>query len=235
MMGDSLGDRIKRYEAVSAHTLTPNCPVFIRVDGKAFHTWTRGLDKPFDIAFINAMTNAAIDTAREMQGFKLAYAQSDEATFMLDDADSPETQPWFGNELSKLISVSASAFTAYFAREAAWKLPAAMPPAMFDARAFSVPEADAPNVFVWRQKDWYRNSVQMCAQWHYSHKQLEGKKLPELHEMLYARGLNWADLDPVLKNGTFIDRKLDVSHDQLSYYGVQGLIGATPAAGSGAA
>jgi tRNA(His) guanylyltransferase len=229
-MDDSLGDRIKRYEAVSSHTLTPNSPVLIRVDGRAFHTWTKGLDKPFDIAFINAMVNAAIDTAREMQGFKLAYAQSDEATFMLDDdIDHPETQPWFGNELNKLVSISASAFTAYFAREAAWKLPARMPPATFDARAFNVPEADAPNVFVWRQKDWYRNSVQMCAQWHYSHKQLQGRKLPELHEMLHDRGLNWADLDPVLKNGTFIDGEFNVSHDQLSYSQVEALIRRRPA------
>jgi tRNA(His) guanylyltransferase len=203
-MEDSLGGRIKRYENVFNGKLVPKMPLFIRVDGKAFHTWTRGCEKPFDQRLVNAMVNAAIDTAKQMQGFKLGYVQSDEATFMLSDEDSYETQAWFGNELNKIVSVSASLFTAYFNREA-WRFEGeGRGPAFFDSRAFNVPHGDAANVFTWRQQDWERNSVQMLARAHFSHAELMNKKIPDLHEMLFTKGVNWARLPNQLKNGTFI-------------------------------
>lgn len=211
---DSLGDRIKRYEHVSSPTLISNTPVFIRVDGKAFHTWTRGLHRPFDFNLIGAMGEAARCTADEMMGFKLAYIQSDEATFMLTDYDTHQTEPWFGYELNKLVSVTASLFTAHFNREVAgWK----RAPAVFDARAFNVPIDDAPNVFVWRQRDWERNSLQMLARSHFSHKELNGKRRSDMHDMLHAIGVNWADLNPRLKNGTWIHRDGSVSFDRADY------------------
>ena len=107
----SLGDRIKRYEAVSRHTLTPNTPLFIRVDGRAFHTLTKSCDKPFDFNLVDAMTHAAKETAKEMQGFKLGYVQSDEATFMLSDFDRITSEGWFGYDLNKVVSLSAALFT----------------------------------------------------------------------------------------------------------------------------
>jgi tRNA(His) 5'-end guanylyltransferase len=147
-----------------------------------------------------------------MQGFKLGYTQSDEATFLLRDTDSHETQGWFGYELSKIISISASAFTAYFNREFDEK-----PPAMFDSRAFVVPDEDVPNVFVWRQKDWARNSIQMLARATFSHRELNGKKIPEIHEMLHGVGINWADMTPVLKNGTFVGMNGEFMCDEWKY------------------
>ena len=45
---DSLGDRMKKYEGVSRNYLTRRVPVIIRLDGKAFHTFTKGFKKPFD-------------------------------------------------------------------------------------------------------------------------------------------------------------------------------------------
>lgn len=149
-MGDALGDRIKRYEAVYSHTLTPRSPLLIRVDGRAFHTATRGCDKPFDRALINGMLKATVETARDMMGFKLAYVASDEATFLLTDYDDLQTQGWFGYELNKVVSLSASLFTVHFAGTHA--LPEKT--ATFDSRAFVVPVGDAPNVFIWRQPVW---------------------------------------------------------------------------------
>lgn len=201
---DTLGDRIKRYEAVSNNVLTPRTPVFIRVDGKAFHTFTRGLPKPYSQDLIDAMVYAAGETAKQMQGFKLAYIQSDEATFMLTDYDTLETQPWFGYEINKLVSIAASAFTAHFNYYWHIRLDYTIATAMFDARAFNVPEEDAPNVFIWRQRDWERNSVQMLSRSLYSQKQLHGKKVPELHDLIHAKGQNWAKIGDQLKNGTFI-------------------------------
>jgi hypothetical protein len=44
-----LADRMKLHEDIGAgQRLIPNLPVCIRIDGKAFHSWTRGLRRPYD-------------------------------------------------------------------------------------------------------------------------------------------------------------------------------------------
>lgn len=204
---DTLGDRVKRYESVSKPLLTRRTPVFIRVDGKAFHTFTRGCEKPFDKQLVKAMAYATKQTAIRMQGFKLAYVQSDEATFMLCDYDTIETQAWFDYEVNKLVSITASMFTAFFNE---WlqkhhnSTTTLQGLAFFDARTFNVPEDDYPNVFIWRQRDWERNSVQMLARSIFSQNELNGKKVPEMHEMLIAKGKHWESLPLPYKWGTFI-------------------------------
>ena len=216
-MIDSLGDRIKRYELVTNHHLTPRSPVFVRVDGKTFHSYTRGMEKPFDARLTAAMIHATQQTARQMTGFKLAYAQSDEASFLITDFDTLESQGWFDYELNKIVSITASAFTANF-NQAMADHPAARGLALFDARAFVVPESDMANVFLWRQKDWVRNSIQMLARAHFSHKELLGKKHAQIHEMLFSKGINWAHLDDHLKNGTYVTRDGSARGDVLPVY-----------------
>lgn len=211
-MKTNIGERIKRYEQAYNHSLTPRSVLMIRVDGRAFHTYCRGRNRPFDDELIEGMATAARKTAREMQGFKLAYIQSDEATFMLTDFDTHETQGWFNYELNKIVSISASAFTAYFNQ-----FMGVDEVAMFDSRAFIVPVDDAPNVFVWRQRDWERNSLQMLARSHYSQPDLENKNTADLHELLFKEGVNWANLESKYKNGTFITKDFQTIHDKLSY------------------
>jgi tRNA(His) 5'-end guanylyltransferase len=224
--GDSLGDRIKRYEAVSRPFLAPNIPVMIRVDGKAFHTWARHMQKPFDMGIVTSMREAAVLTSEHMQGFQLAYTQSDEASFLITDTDSHEQEGWFGYNLNKIVSVTASTFTLYFNNAAREYIAPAVAPAFFDARAFSVPEADVPNAFLWRQRDWERNSLMMYARHFLSHGKLQNKKRDQVHELLHEYGANWAtDLEPVLKNGTWIGPDGGCSHEKLDYYGIQSLIG----------
>jgi tRNA(His) 5'-end guanylyltransferase len=218
---DSLGDRVKRYERATEHYLTPNMPVIIRVDGKAFHTWTKGMGKPFDGALIAAMQLATRSTAKEMSGFKLAYTQSDEATFLITDTDTHQTQGWFGYSLNKIVSVTASLFAGFFNDELR---NLTFTPAAFDARAFSVPADDVPNVFVWRQQDWARNSISMFARSHFTHSQLQGQPLSIVHEMLYDKGLNWAHCSEEEKNGTFVDRGGNFISELRSYYGIKALI-----------
>lgn len=222
-MKDSLGDRIKKYEAVSNPKLTPRSCVFIRVDGKAFHSWTKrkNCTKPFDSRLTHAMVRAAATTARQMAGFKMAYQQSDECTFMLTDFDNPDTQGWFDYKLNKLVSITASMYTAYF-NQAYSPFTHGLEMALFDARAFVVPRDDAPNVFVWRSADWYRNSLSMLAQAHFSHKELQHKNAQNMHDMLHEKGINWAtDLTDQQKNGTWITRYGDAglvrSHDRKTY------------------
>lgn len=218
MKKDALGTRIKLYEAVSNYNLLPNSPLFIRVDGKAFHTFARDACKPFDHHLIDSMVYATRLTAKEMQGFKLAYTQSDEATFMLTDYDTFETQGWFNYELNKVVSIAASAFTAHFNHYYHGTDNHPMQTqAMFDARAFNVPQEDAPNVFVWRQKDWMRNSVQMLARSLYSHKELERKNNLELLEMIKSKGSVWDELSNQLKYGTFVTPDNECVYSQFDY------------------
>lgn len=203
---DSLGERMKCYEAVTHHHLTRRCPVIVRVDGRAFHTWTRGLGRPFDQRIVFAMLHATIRIVGEIQGCKLAYTQSDEASFLLTDFDTLETQPWFGYDLAKVISMSASIMTAAF-NIAAYDHGLGTVrhvPATFDARAFNVPREDIPNYFLWRAMDWQRNSVQMLAQAHFSPKELYRKRRADMIQMLAAIGHSWEALEPRLKYGSFV-------------------------------
>ena len=196
---DSLGDRIKGYEKVFSYSLPKKIPVMIRVDGRAFHTFTRNLNKPFDSDLMRAMIFAAIETARQMQGFTFAYIQSDEVTFLLNDYKRIETDAWFDYDLSKLVSITAATMSIEF--NIAFKSSRAI----FDGRAFAVPREDVINAFLWRAKDWERNSLQMYCRSFFSHKQLDRKNRKDMHEMLHRIGKNWTeDLSDAEKNGTFI-------------------------------
>jgi tRNA(His) 5'-end guanylyltransferase len=205
-MPETLGDRMKlNYENPARFYLTRRTPVVVRLDGRAFHTFTRNLSKPFSSKFMDAMVNSAMVVAGEMQGFKLGYVQSDEASFLMTDYDELQTQPWFGYNKSKVESVSASIMTAAFAR--CMRLMDITALASFDARAYNIPESEVVNYFLWRAKDWARNSISMYAQAHFSHQELHGKSCADMHEMLHSIGRNWTtDLMDHEKNGTFLMR-----------------------------
>lgn len=200
----TLGDRMKSYEAEYKTTLTNKIPVFIRVDGRAFHTYTKPFDKPFDFRIIYAMLYSAHAVAAEMQGFTLGYVQSDEATFMLQDTAKPSSEPWFGNEVNKIVSLTASMFTAHFNDHMASAGLRSYGVATFDARAFNVPFEDAANVFVWRQRDWERNWIHMLARSKFSTKQLHKKSRRDADEMLREIGVNPDEQPDIIKHGTFV-------------------------------
>lgn len=208
-MTQDIGTRMKSYES---NRRLANGAVIIRVDGKAFHTWTKQIDanKPFDEAVIASMQWATRAVAENMQGFKLAYTQSDESTFLLTNTGEKEQQ-WFGGKTDKLISVTASMFTYFFNQEFNhWSMKKGYSnvPAFFDARVFNIPVEDAANCFYWRQLDWLRNSVHMLARAHFSHKELLGKSAKEAKAMLLAKGVDWEDLRIDQKYGTFIIKEM---------------------------
>lgn len=215
MKNDALGDRMKRYEASSDQKLTPGVPVIIRVDGRSFHNWTRQnpIEKPFDTGLMRGMMQAMVETAREMQGFKLAYAQSDECTFLITDTDSLQSEAWFGNEVNKLVSITASLFTAHFNAY----FHGIHSPATFDARAFNVPAEDVPNVFVWRQKDAVRNSLQSYARKFFTHKEMHKKNTSDIHNMLHLIGQKWEDVPNPFKNGVWMYRDKSFGDTMKSY------------------
>jgi tRNA(His) 5'-end guanylyltransferase len=193
------------YEDRQRFFLARRTPVIVRVDGKAFHSYTRGMGKPFDARFCSAMVLAAKRVSEKMQGCKAVYIQSDEASFLLTDYDDINTEAWFDYNKSKVESVTASMMTAEFNLT---MLSHAMGRvALFDARAFNVPREEVTNYFLWRAKDWERNSLSMYCRSFFSAKQLHGKNNSAKHDMLHEIGKNWTeDLGDRLRNGTFLLR-----------------------------
>ena len=205
-MKDSLGDRMKaNYERRQRFYLTSRMPVAVRVDGRAFHTLTKHCRKPFDGKFIDAMILAAFYVFDEAQGCKVAYVQSDEANFILTDYDDLLTDAWFDYNKSKIESITASLMSVAFGR--ALRLMNMKELAVFDARAFNIPEAEIVNYLLWRAKDWHRNSVQMLAQHWFSHESLQGVSISQCLNRLDAAGHPWDQLNDQEKNGTFLIRE----------------------------
>ena len=176
----------------------------IRVDGRAFHTYTRPFKKdgPFSPAIIAAMNAAAVALLNEFKA-ELVYWQSDEITVVIP----PERIP-FSGKTHKLNSIAASVATAAFNREIIG-LDYAVPYAIFDARAFAGDREDCALCLMWRQRDCIKNSVSAAAQSVYSHRQLEGKKTDDKISMMAEKGLDWHAYSYGIKYGTFI-RKVNV-------------------------
>lgn len=224
----TLSDRMKDYESVSDVKLTKRTPVIVRIDGKAFHTYTRGLDKPFDEILSQAMQYVCENLVLTIQGCKLAYTQSDEISLLLTDWDKLTTDSYFDYRLQKVCSVVASAATMYFnqfitqqilewrsmkdyrisPREYLSKWNRKMGIAMFDARAFNIPKEDVCNYFLWRQQDASRNSIQSLGQSKFSQKQLDKKNTSDIQDMLMEKyNINWNNLETKWKRGFCVYRK----------------------------
>jgi len=203
--GDALGDRMKCYELASRSYLPRRMPVIVRVDGKAFHSFTRRMARPFDVAFVSAMDDVGLRLCQNIEGAVFGYVQSDEVSVLLHNYKRLTTQPWFDNQIQKIVSVAASMAASTMTREAA-RFPGFPSLADFDARAFVLPEAEVCNYFLWRQKDAARNSLQMLARSLYSHAECEHKGSADLHEMCFRKGHNWNDLPVHLRRGRVVMR-----------------------------
>lgn len=116
-MNDLLGKRMKeQYEDRFRYKLLRRTPTIIRIDGKAFHTYTRGLNKPFDEGLIEDMQETMRFLCKNIQGCKMGYCQSDEISLLITDYATIETSAWFDYNLQKMCSVSASLATFEFNR-----------------------------------------------------------------------------------------------------------------------
>lgn len=210
---DSLGDRMKEYESVPRTSLVRRVPVMMRLDGKSFHTFTRELRRPYDDRFHVCMWAAAKALCEQVQGCKLAYVQSDEITLLLTDWDNLTTEPWFGYEVQKMCSVGAAictmAFNAALQGAFVHGPEDPKPEATFDCRVWNVPESEVANVFIWRQQDATRNSIQMLAQSHFSPKRLHGLNCDQLQDLLVnEERINWNDCPVCQKRGVCLRRKV---------------------------
>lgn len=218
---DSLGDRMKQYEAVPKHFLTRKIPAIIRVDGKAFHTFTKGMEKPFDMVLMTSMQQTMKCLCENIQGCVLGYTQSDEITLILTDYATITTDAWFGYNVQKMVSIAAAtatlAFNVTFMRAASDPIlaPEWLPyrdkiyTALFDARAFSLPKDEATNCLIWRQQDAIRNSIEAVGQANFSPKQLHGKSCKTILEMLLEeKHVDWNDFPLDCKHGSCCVKKL---------------------------
>lgn len=198
----TLKERMKQYEECSKLSLMRRSPVIIRIDGRAFHTFTRNMDKPFDVTIERSMTSTMLYLCQRISGCVLGYTQSDEISLVLCDYQTIDRQPWFGNELQKLVSVSASMATLAFNRAFSSEVCSNTSPykeaialgATFDARAFTLPRDEVTNYLIWRQQDATRNSIQSVGHANFSEKEMHGFNMDEIQEKLFQeKGINWGE------------------------------------------
>jgi tRNA(His) guanylyltransferase len=225
---NALTTRMKEnYELRCRHGFPRRTHVIVRVDGRAFHTWTRGLRKPYDPDFMACMDAAALALCKEASGCKLGYVQSDEISLLLTDYDSVETQAWFDNCQDKIESITASIATMAFNQYVGWlrqdfflginpegvkahPIAGKKPDATFDSRAFVIPDyVEVENYFIDRQKDAIRNSITMLASAHASPKQLLGKKSADRLVLVGKAGFEWEKQPVRFRHGAAVRKTED--------------------------
>jgi len=202
-MKDELGARMKElYEDALRVALPRRTYTVVRIDGRAFHSFTRDLERPYSRSLADALDHAAVALCREMIGCRFAYGQSDEYSFLLTDFESEDARLWFDGNVQKIVSVGASVFTAAFNRCFESKHLAT-----FDARVMVIPQrSEVEKYFIWRQLDASANSLNMLASAHFEHADLLHRSTAEKHEMLHSKGLNWAKEPADFKRGRVVRR-----------------------------
>lgn len=114
---DDLGTRMKTfYESTPKIHLMHRCPVAIRLDGRAFHTFTKGFQKPFDEILMKSMQETMKYLCENIQGCVFGYTQSDEITLILVDYKNLTSTAWFDYDVQKVCSIAASMATIAFNR-----------------------------------------------------------------------------------------------------------------------
>lgn len=208
-MPDSLGDRMKQYESVADTRLIRRMPVMGRLDGKAFHTFTRGLDRPWDVRLHSCMWEAARHLCSVIQGCRLAFVQSDEITLLLTDWTTFDTTAWMQYRMRKMCSIAAAecsvAFLRAYQREFEVELDYMDTLPVFDARFWNIPCEEVANAFIWRQQDCTKNSVTMLAHSHFTHSELDRISTQgRLDKLVLEKGVNWNNCPVPQKRGVCV-------------------------------
>lgn len=206
--GAPLAARMKHYEHTYRTWLPKRAYVLLRVDGRAFHSYTRTLDRPFDAGFVADMNATALSLCRDISGSLLAYVQSDEISVLTTDLGSLASQHWMGAVTAKVVSLSAARATATFNR----RRPALGPDdedALFDSRVWAISDpVEVANYFIWRQRDAVKNSITMAASAHFDHTRLEGLNSNQRQELLWSEArVNWNDYPDGCKRGRVVVRR----------------------------
>lgn len=203
MKNDKFGDRMKSFEAATEINLMKGLPVVARIDGRSFHTFTRGMKRPYD----EGMSRMMIETARSLAvetNPLIAYTQSDEITLIW--YAEGKSQIWFNGRHSKMVSNLASLATLYFYQSCmTYKPDYCNKNPSFDCRVFGVPsKQEACNALIWREQDATKNAVSMAARAYYSDKECHGKTGSDKQEMLFQKGINFNDYPRFFRRGTIL-------------------------------
>lgn len=209
---DVMGDRLKIQEQIEcARKADSSKPLMCRLDGRAFHTFTKGLNRPYDQRLSQLMIDTAKFLVNETHA-KLGYTQSDEITLCWWNTND-ESSYLFGGKYQKLTSIIASMASVYFNKELENKIPEkafskTSKLQLFDARAWNVDNLqEAFDNFHWRQDDAIKNSISMAAQAHFSSKLLHGVSGEDKKKMLRDMGNPWENQPTFFKMGTFVQRQ----------------------------
>lgn len=205
---EAMGDRQKMLEGrEAARRLMPFLPALVRLDGRKFHNFTRGLARPYDERLSRVMIETAKYLVEETHA-SIAYTQSDEISLLFPNVNA-DAQMMYDGRVQKITSVFAAMATAKFNRLIADAIPEKshlLP--VFDARAWDVSNLDlAAEHFIWREADATKNSLSMAAQSVYSHKELQKVGTAQQHDMLHAKGINWNNYPAFFKRGTYVRRE----------------------------
>lgn len=204
---ETLGDWCKWLEKnFSNEIMIPTLPVIIRLDGNKFSNWTKGLERPFDHKLVELMTETTKFLVKETNAI-LGYTQSDEITLILYSKDRGSSIYNDGKK-QKILSKLSAKCSNFFNVKRAELLPLHNKEAIFDCRIYQAPTLnDACSQVLWREIDATRNSILMLADHHFGHSKCFKKNTSELQDMLILeKGINWNDLSPKLKRGTYVKR-----------------------------
>lgn len=202
----SLGDRMKEYELVHTQTsLIPRMPVYVRIDGRAFHTFTKGLDKPFDPDFAWIMKETTKHLHDKTNAF-ISYVQSDEISLCyLEPSKMPFETRLFKLE-SVLAGMASAAFCVYGSKTKLKDKIERMIP-HFDCRVCQMPLDDIPNMLLFRERDCLKNAITLVALEHFSNKQIHKKNGDEKIKMLKDIGIDFnEDIDDDFRYGSWFRR-----------------------------
>ncbi len=222
-MYQQLGDRMKlNYEKPYNFQLPWRMPIIVRLDGRNFHTYTKGMKRPFDDNFIANMKVLALHLCNEVSTTVFAYCQSDEISLLLHPYKKLDSEPFFRNEVQKIASVTAGLASSFFAVLANIQKKD-VKFTVFDARCFVLPEDEVCNYFIWRQLDASRNSIRQVAQTKFSHKELQGKNTKEMQEMMFQKDkTNWNDLPTYQKRGFAVYKEKWLTQQETVFQGKDG-------------
>lgn len=234
-----LASRMKSfYEEVSKTRLLRRIPTVIRIDGRVFHTFTKGFVQPFDDVLMDSMHETMKYLCENIQGCVLGYTQSDEITLILTDYKELTSDAWFNYEVQKVCSIVASMATMTFNKAFAKNVKnfdlktayngdteenkrlsriynkAVEKGAMFDARFFNIPREEVTNLIYWRQLDASRNSVNMVGRAYFSHKELLNKSCSQIQDLLMTKGINWNNYPTYQKRGACCVKREVVSNKE---------------------
>lgn len=205
---DEMGDKLKALEGVEAKRFAQKGKVLLaRLDGRAFHTFTKGLPRPFDDRLSNLMIEVTKRLVQELNA-NIGYTQSDEISLVWYQAENSESDYPFGGRFQKLCSILSACATGNFVQ----LLPAYIPEKgtqmpLFDCRVWTVDDpSDAFNTFIWREHDARKNAVSMAASAYFPHKELDGVHTQKRIEMLSAIGIDFHSMPRFFKCGTYVAR-----------------------------